>query len=195
MYVSNRCCWLHNPCTIASTPRSCFPWACNASQWAISVLANTHREPNKHLNMSSARATGVYDFWNDQTALHLCLCQNSHSTRGGEKAEPRCFAVLCIPSQVLHPQVESLCFYIGVIGSHKSLMNARLCQKDVHFTTWSLCGFARQQGWDEITHRENSVVRSSSSFTSPLHRRGSWREWQQLWACVCIREDRFCVYF
>lgn len=64
----------------------------------------------------------------------------------GQKKENQGTLQHCISLvKVLHPPVKSLCFYISVIGSHKSLMNIWLCQKDVHFTAWSLCSFARQQ--------------------------------------------------
>lgn len=54
------------------------------------------------------------------------------------------------------PPVEPLCFYIVVIDSHMSRANPWSCQKDVHFTSWSLHGFARQQGWDGFTQSQNS---------------------------------------
>lgn len=90
------------------------------------------------------------------------LAKNSHSTCGGKKVKPRCNAVLYILSQVLHPPVESLCFKIRVIGSHKSLMNNQLCQKDVHFTTGLRAALPGNKAEME-SHRKKTL------WTNPTH--------------------------
>ncbi len=98
-----------------------------------------------------SEAAWVYCDWNCQTALNIVIFIFSVKTHIQHMEEKiitmvHCSAIQFILSQVLRAYVESLRFYDSVIGSHKSLKEGQLCQQDVHFTTWFLCGFARQQG-------------------------------------------------
>lgn len=76
---------------------------------------------------------------------HMALSLPKLSCNKCMERESRGMAFLYIPSQVLHPPAESLCFYISVIGSHRSFITpavSKACMLQNLVLVW-LCSSTR----------------------------------------------------